>query len=778
MDELLRIATTTICCETAAIFFLKQGQAEREHLYICGKKDERLPPESYSPGEGLTGRVLEYTDDGRLTGRIVVEKGTALSALVKPEYAASYSQVLPSGQIFSVMAVPIYASTKTVIGILRIMNKLDSAGKVDNVGFTYNDTVTYSIIANLAGSVLQSLNAREQLDELNNINAQFLSITSKNELYSYAQRASIKFFSAEDVSIFEVSEDESGQYLNLVESTTIKRGEPEWLNWQHRSLPKGQDFNKCGLICWVATTKAPFISYGSEYRERDAYRGYDNHYELLPSRDCHTMMIVPLLDHQKHCRGVMRIINTTGSEKIGRFRPEDFYMAQILASQLAIAVWRERQHARKIEERTKRIFIQDKLLELHQNIQSILSSRNQPEMALQAIAETGVEILGVDLACIYPNNITYVDVEPYNNRWIRIGGNRLSNNQFSKPRPNGAFSRTLKSENGYLQGFPDEEELSAPFMQAEKIKTWLGIRLEDQELNSGVIFFASRTKRVFSNDDVQTGKILARIAALTLQAVQVVIQEDSIRAELQQQRQDMLRDQELLLELMPHELETPAIVARNHLYMYFSGLLSPEKQQDRLKTAHEELVHICELLKRIKALVEYSTQPLKLEPANLVTIVDRVTENFYSAAKEKNIDLIHTYPVDLPHVNAQENAIMTVFELLVQNALKYTPSQGSIAISYTVESGLVKIHCKDTGQGIHPDELYYIFEKGFKGSNAGSSGSGFGLYFARTIAERHNGQLTAQSELGKGTCFTLTLPLLALGECGPLELERAQLSNN
>jgi signal transduction histidine kinase len=97
---------------------------------------------------------------------------------------------------------------------------------------------------------------------------------------------------------------------------------------------------------------------------------------------------------------------------------------------------------------------------------------------------------------------------------------------------------------------------------------------------------------------------------------------------------------------------------------------------------------------------------------------------------------------------------------LVDNALKYTQAGDQVRLSLYHEPGWVRVSVQDTGIGIHPDDLPHIFERFYRagqGLARAKGGTGLGLSIARWIAEAHGGQLTVESELGRGSTFTLWL---------------------
>ncbi len=101
---------------------------------------------------------------------------------------------------------------------------------------------------------------------------------------------------------------------------------------------------------------------------------------------------------------------------------------------------------------------------------------------------------------------------------------------------------------------------------------------------------------------------------------------------------------------------------------------------------------------------------------------------------------------------------------LLDNALKYTSSEGSISLSLTVEDAYAFIRVSDTGIGISPEDLPHIFERFYRADRARSrerGGSGLGLAIAQSIAKEHDGSIVVESTPGKGSTFTIKLPQLS-----------------
>lgn len=147
----------------------------------------------------------------------------------------------------------------------------------------------------------------------------------------------------------------------------------------------------------------------------------------------------------------------------------------------------------------------------------------------------------------------------------------------------------------------------------------------------------------------------------------------------------------------------------------------------------------------------------------LKEVLDHVRPQF----DKKSQSLEYSLPAKMPKLCVDKDKIAGTLINLLGNACKYTPEDGTIRFTVEVEPGSMAIHVEDSGYGISPEELPRVFDKFFRSSDEqvrNVEGTGLGLAFAKEVARLHGGSLTAQSEVGRGSRFTLTLPLEANGD--------------
>lgn len=151
------------------------------------------------------------------------------------------------------------------------------------------------------------------------------------------------------------------------------------------------------------------------------------------------------------------------------------------------------------------------------------------------------------------------------------------------------------------------------------------------------------------------------------------------------------------------------------------------------------------------------------EQIDLEKILSYAIEGFSKTLTEKAQHIDLELERKLPPLLANPVQIRQMIENLLENALKYTPPGGEITVNTKAEENQVILQVHDSGLGIPPSEMPYIFDKFFRASNASSDipGTGLGLSIVKSIVDNHNGRIWVDSRLGSGSAFTVVLPIVA-----------------
>ncbi|MCI4647773.1 ATP-binding protein [Phaeodactylibacter sp.] len=234
-----------------------------------------------------------------------------------------------------------------------------------------------------------------------------------------------------------------------------------------------------------------------------------------------------------------------------------------------------------------------------------------------------------------------------------------------------------------------------------------------------------------------------------------------------QQLQQLNETKDRLFAIIGHDLRKPAIAFRgitkkvNYLLRKkdFTTLerLGAEIEQDAagLSQLTENLLNW--------ALTQRDVMPYQPTQLKLLPLLEDTAAPFQTALQNKQLDLEWAIPEDTV-IFSDANALSTIVRNLLDNAIKFTPEGGRITIEGTSDEGLFRLKVRDTGAGMPPEQLKELFllKKGrTQPGTAGEKGSGLGLHLAHELSKLNQSTLGVSSNIGKGTIFTLSLPLKA-----------------
>jgi signal transduction histidine kinase len=225
---------------------------------------------------------------------------------------------------------------------------------------------------------------------------------------------------------------------------------------------------------------------------------------------------------------------------------------------------------------------------------------------------------------------------------------------------------------------------------------------------------------------------------------------------VEQLRRNMVTD-------VAHELRTPLSNLRGYLEAMQDGVVAPTPEN--IASLHQEVMllnHLVDDLQEL-ALVEGSQLRLNQQSVQLSDEVNKTISITQPEADMKGINLKANIPPDLPAVSVDPERLKQVLRNLLENSLAYTPEHGNVYIEAHSQNGMVQVSVKDSGIGIAPDHLPYIFERFYRADRSrtrSTGGAGLGLAIVKKIVEAHGGQVSAESVLEKGTTINFTLPTI------------------
>jgi signal transduction histidine kinase len=155
--------------------------------------------------------------------------------------------------------------------------------------------------------------------------------------------------------------------------------------------------------------------------------------------------------------------------------------------------------------------------------------------------------------------------------------------------------------------------------------------------------------------------------------------------------------------------------------------------------------------------IEGSGVSLKFERVDAASLISEVASAHSLTAEDRSIRLVETAPEGLG-LEADRSKLSQALSNIVGNALKFTQGGGEVRLSAACADEVVRVIVSDNGPGISADHLPHLFDRFWRASQANRDGVGLGLAIAKGIVEAHRGHIEVESELGRGSRFTLVLP--------------------
>ncbi len=227
---------------------------------------------------------------------------------------------------------------------------------------------------------------------------------------------------------------------------------------------------------------------------------------------------------------------------------------------------------------------------------------------------------------------------------------------------------------------------------------------------------------------------------------------------------------EEFLALTTHDLRSPLTVISGVISFFTSGRLgelSPE-QKNMVAMMERNAQNLIELVNDLldASKLESGTMRLDISSIDLRDVINELRETMGPLAREKGITLEGILPDQLPPIEADRAKLRRILLNLLSNAMKFTPKGGRVEVKAEPVNGVIRISVSDTGVGIAPEDVARLFDKYEQTRNRatrGEKGTGLGLYITRQLVELHGGEITVDSEIGRGSTFSFTLPIKRAG---------------
>lgn len=244
--------------------------------------------------------------------------------------------------------------------------------------------------------------------------------------------------------------------------------------------------------------------------------------------------------------------------------------------------------------------------------------------------------------------------------------------------------------------------------------------------------------------------------------VVVLLQDVSEARRLENMRRDFLAS-------VTHELRTPLTSIRGFVEPLLDGTVQEEEARNRyLRIVRQEALRLNRLIDDLLDLakLESGTMSMEFDTIDLLELATRTKTVFAPQAEQKGVELRLEYPAHLRpgdwKVVGDSDRLQQVLTNFLDNALRHTDPGGRITLELMRAADKVVARVSDTGHGIDPEELPFVWDRFYKGDKSrgrGKEGTGLGLSIARGIIENHGGEVFATSKVGEGATFGFALPL-------------------
>lgn len=430
--------------------------------------------------------------------------------------------------------------------------------------------------------------------------------------------------------------------------------------------------------------------------------------------------------------------------------------------------------------------VADSLLTLHPDVDLIFAHNDRMAIGASIVARRK----GLD-------NIKIIGIDAAPEIGIRAVADSVIDATFLYPTEG---HRLVKTALAILKGEPYEKETLLPVSSAVDLSNADILLLQNQSLLQETAKMKELKTRIddyWSKHSAQTSLFYASIVILVLvffslflvlrafwqrkRHQQVLMEQNRLlekqsleqkrlaetQKELNSQLQEAIQSKLAFYTNVSHDLRTPLTLIAEPIAQLVNAPNLDQRQQSLVRLADKNTKILRRLINQILDFRKFENGKLslKLTEVDFRKAAEEWVDSFREVARQRDIRLT----LDAPdggdiHLALDAEKMERVFFNLIANAIKYTPDNGTIRVSYRTDGKTLTLRVADTGIGISHEDLGNIFDRFFMVDQVRPHGSGIGLSLVKAFVELHNGTITAESVVGKGSVFTVTIPVTHVSE--------------
>ncbi|MEW6556166.1 MAG: GAF domain-containing protein [Elusimicrobiota bacterium] len=456
-----------------------------------------------------------------------------------------------------------------------------------------------------------------------------------------------------------------------------------------------------------------------------------------------SLIALPLIE--KKVLGLLLL----GNKATGKFSQDDMRFLSVVASQIAELIVRIKLY----EQLNHRL---NDLMTLR-DISNTIKTEPQLEETVEVLAEKSIRALESDYV------LCWLLDEPSGALMLKFPPEMIPQHELQIPKTSTSIIAEI-FQKGNIQYLDELELPDGPYQELQKtlqLKSHLFVPLKVEDKSIGLFCFCSKSQKFFNDEKSRLAELIAGQTAVIVENARIHNRLKEINIELE--RLNKIKDD--FVSMVSHELRTPLTAIKGFVHVVLdeeAGKIN-DQQKKFLRIVEQSSNHLTRLISDLLDLskIEKGLIILRIEKLNLSDVVKKSIETNINQIKHKNINIKLEIDKEIPNIDGDFSRLLQVYDNLVSNAVKFTPNGGDISIIVKNKGDFVLSAITDTGIGIPKEEHEKIFDKFYQIDSSYTriaTGTGLGLYIAKSIIELHGGNIWIDSAPAKGSTFSFLLP--------------------